>query len=71
MFVYYLHGLTQFDNSASFIKRGIKYDFPFINVHKVSREVLKTEGKAQGFQSSRGTLRMLMNDKIMFDRFIA
>ena len=40
--------------------RGIKHDFPFINIRKVPREVLKT---------SRGTLRMLMNDKIMFDRY--
>ena len=32
------------------------------------RAVLKTEGEARGFQPSRGTLRMLMNDKIMFDR---
>ena len=30
---------------------------------------MKTEGEAQGFQPSRGTLRMLMNDKIMFDRY--
>ena len=29
----------------------------------------KTEGEARGFQPSRGTLRMLMNDKIMFDRY--
>ena len=34
-----------------------------------AREVLKTEGEARGFQPSRGTLRMLMNDKIMFDRY--
>ena len=40
--------------------RGIKHDFPFINIRKVPREVLKTEGEA---------LRMLMNDKIMFDRY--
>ena len=33
------------------------------------REVLKTEGEARGFQPSRGTLQMLMNDKIMFDRY--
>ena len=32
-------------------------------------EVSKTEGEARGFQPSRGTLRMLMNDKIMFDRY--
>ena len=43
--------------------------FPFINICKVPREVLKPEGKAQGFQPSRETLRMLMNDKIMFDRY--
>ena len=38
----------------------IKNDFPFINIHRVPREVLKT---------SFGTLRMLMNDKIMFDHY--
>ena len=52
-----------------YINRGIKHDFPFINICKVPRRVLKTEGKARRFQSSRGTLRMLMNDKIMFDRY--
>ena len=30
---------------------------------------MKTEGEARGFQPSRGTLRMLMNDKIMFDHY--
>ena len=49
--------------------RGIKHNFPFINIHKVPMEVLKTEGEARDFQPSRGTLRMLMNDKIMFDRY--
>ena len=49
--------------------RGIKHDFPFINIRKVPREVLKSEGVARGFQPSRGTLRMLMNDKIMFARY--
>ena len=49
--------------------RGIKHDFPFINIRKVPMEVLITEGEARGFQPSRGTLRMLMNDKIMFDRY--
>ena len=49
--------------------RGIKNDFLFINNRKVPREVLKTEGEARGFQPFRGTLRMLMNDKIMFDRY--
>ena len=48
---------------------GIKHDFPFINICKVPREVLKTEGEVRGFQPSRGTLRMLMNGKIMFDRY--
>ena len=49
--------------------RRIKHAFPFINICKVPREVLKTEGEARGFKHSRGTLRMLMNDKIMFDRY--
>ena len=30
---------------------------------------MKTEGEARGFQPSRGTLQMLMNDNIMFDRY--
>ena len=51
------------------INRGIKHEFPLINIRKVPREVLKTEGEARGFQPTRGTLRMLMNDKIMFDRY--
>ena len=29
---------------------GIKHDFPIINIRKVPREVLKTEGEARGFQ---------------------
>ena len=29
---------------------GIKPDFPFINIRKVLREMLKTEGEARGFQ---------------------
>ena len=48
--------------------RGVKHDFSFINIREVSREVLKTEGEARAFQPSRGTLRMLLNDKNMFDR---
>ena len=43
--------------------RGIKHDFPYINICYVPREVLKTNG------ASRGTLQRLMNDKIMFDRY--
>ena len=29
---------------------GINHDFPFINIRKVPREVLKTEGEARGFR---------------------
>ena len=32
------------------LNTGIKHDFPFINIRKVPREVLKTEGEARGFQ---------------------
>ena len=60
-------GVITLSNAMSYDNRGIKHDFPFINICKVPREVLKTEGEARGFQPSRGTLRMLMNDKIMFD----
>ena len=56
-------------NKINSLNRGIKHDFPFINIHKVPRVVLKTEGEARGFQPSQGTLGMLMNDKIMFDRY--
>ena len=49
--------------------RGIKHDFSFINIRKAPRKVLKTEDEARGFQPSRGTLRMLLNDKIIFDRY--
>ena len=52
----------------SYVNRVIKHGFSFINIRKVPRYVLKTEGEARGFQHSRGTLRMLMNDKIMSDR---
>ena len=51
------------------VNRGIEHDIPFVNIRKVPREVLKTESEDRGFQLSRGTLRMLMNDKIMFDRY--
>ena len=47
----------------------IKHDFPFINIRKYPRELLKIEGVARGFQPSRGALRIVMNDRIMFDRF--
>ena len=51
------------------MNRGIKHDFPFIYIRKVPREALKTEGEARGFQISRGTLQILMNDKTMFDHY--
>ena len=44
-----LEGVLQFSGN-----RGIKHYFPFINIRKVPREVLKTEGAARGFQPSRG-----------------
>ena len=55
----------------SVVNRGIKHDFPFINIRKVPREVLKTEGVARGFQHSRGTLRMLINVKSCLIAIIA
>ena len=45
--------------------RGIKHDFSFINILKVPLEVLKTEV----FNTSRGTVQLFMNDKIMLDRY--
>ena len=51
------------------LNRGIKHDFHPLTFAKVPREVLKTESEARGFQPSRGTLRMLMNNRIMFDRY--
>ena len=50
---------TCYDNK-DWYNRGIKHDFPFINICNVPREELKTEGEA---------LRMLMNGKIIFDRY--
>ena len=50
---------TCYDNK-DWYNRGIKHDFPFINICNVPREEWKTEGEA---------LRMLMNGKIMFDRY--
>ena len=63
------YNVPSFTFSRISINRGIKHDFPFINICKVPGEVLKTKGEARGFQPSRGTLQMLMNDKIMFDRY--
>ena len=77
-----IHGQSLFQQSIQFLfktdlNKEIKHDyvegsnmiFHSLTFSKVPREVLKTEGKARGFQPSRGTLRMLMNDKIMFDRY--
>ena len=58
-------------NLETSMVRVIKHDFPFINIRKVPREVLKTKGEARGFQPSRGTLRMLMNDKSCLIAIIA
>ena len=59
--------LTQFDNSATLIEGSnmIFHSLIFVpegsvenrgrspsNIHKVAREVLKTEGEARGFQPS-------------------
>ena len=60
--------------SLLLISLGLKDTLIFISrpasqCHKVQRVVLKTEGEARGFQPSRRTLWMLMNDKIMFDRY--
>ena len=44
------------------MKTESEHDFPFINILKVPRQVLKTQGE---------TMRMLMNDKIMFDCYFA
>ena len=41
--------------------------FQLINIWKVPREVLKTGGAPKGFQPSQGTLRMLMNGKLMIN----
>ena len=46
---------------------GIKHNFPFITIRKVPRELLKTEGEV--FNTSRGTLQILVNDKITSDRY--
>ena len=55
----------------------IKHDFPFINIRKVPREVLKPkprevlkiEGEAQGFQHFPSDLANDNDIKIMFDRY--
>ena len=45
------------------LNRGINHDFPFNNVHKVTREVLKSEGEAQCFSNSpKGLFSNLLKD---------
>ena len=39
--------LLQWEKVVWATNRGIKHDFPFINIRKVPREVLKTEGEAK------------------------
>ena len=48
---FYGHSLPSAD-SRSYRRTniGIKHDFSFINIRKVPREVLKTEGEARSFQ---------------------
>ena len=41
-----LHLLQRLNLGFATIIRGIKHNFPFINIGKVLREVLKTEGEA-------------------------
>ena len=65
----YITTVSYCQGCIDYVNRGIEHDIPFINIRKVPREVLKTEGEDRGFQLSQGTLRMLMNDKIMFDRY--
>ena len=40
------------------INIGIKHDVPFINSRKVQRELLKTKGKARGFQHLSREVRL-------------
>ena len=59
-------GMYKFFSSNELFKfRGINHDVSFINIRKVPLEVLKTEV----FNTSRGTVQMFMNDKIMLDRY--
>ena len=67
LLVVYHHGVV-----CNHCNRGTKHDFPFINICKVLKEVVKIEGFALGFfNTSRGTWRMLMNDKIILIAIIA
>ena len=52
-----------------FLNIGIKHVFPCINTSWVPREVLKTEGAAQGFQHRPGNPANVNARKNMFDRY--
>ena len=39
--------VSLYDDNILLYYRGIKHDFPFINIRKVPREVLKTEGPCE------------------------
>ena len=45
-----LYGFVDYRHCTLASNIGIKHDFPFINIRKVPREVLKTEDEARGFQ---------------------
>ena len=51
------------------ISIGIKHVFPCINICWVPREVLKTEGAAQGFQHPRRNPANVIARKSMFDSY--
>ena len=55
------------------ITNGIKHDFPFsllLTLHKVPREVLKTEGEARGFHPRFSTIPIdLVN--VMHQSFVS
>ena len=51
------------------MNRGIKHDFPFINIRKVPRDGLKTEDATRDFQHFLRDLKRLMNGKIIFEGY--
>ena len=48
--LYYITVIYIYELNHNCFIRGIKHDFPFISIRKVPREMLKTKGKARGFQ---------------------
>ena len=51
------------------VQYRIKHVFPYINIRWVTREVLKTEGAARGFQHRPRNPANVNARKIMFDRY--